>query len=324
MSQRPTPARTPVPTFVPTSVPFPVPGHHPATTVAAPRGTQGQRWAGAPSAVLDHDGSVVVAYRVREDGADRVVLARSADGVALEPVAELHPSAMGAAMTEKAALVRLPDRWRAYVSCATPGGPHWWVGLLEAPRLEDLAHARVQPVLPGDPDTTGLKDPVVRPSSGGFEAWVCAHDLSVPGEEDRMSTLHATSRDGLRWTLDRRPVLTGTPGRWDARGARVTAVLADGRVAYDGRVSAEENWFERCGLAVPTQDGLAAAPTEPVADLRYLEVLALPDGSHRLWYEARRPDGAHELRTELVPAGRTPGPETGPEAGPESGPEAGT
>ena len=143
----------------------------------------------------------------------------------------------------------------------------------------------------------------MRATAGGFEAWVCAHDLTVAGEEDRMSTLHATSVDGVRVDVDAAPVLTGTPGRWDARGARVTAVLADGRVAYDGRASAAENWFERCGLAVPAPRRAGArAGDAPVADLRYLEVLALPDGAHRLWYEARRPDGAHELRTELVPA----------------------
>ncbi len=142
----------------------------------------------------------------------------------------------------------------------------------------------------------------MRATSTGFEAWVCAHDLTVEGQEDRMSTLHATSTDGMAWTFDAAPALTGTPGGWDARGARVTTVLADGRVAYDGRASAEENWFERCGLASPGPRGLEPDGDGPVADLRYLEVLALPDGSHRLWYEARRADGGHELRTELVPA----------------------
>jgi hypothetical protein len=32
-------------------------------------------------------------------------------------------------------------------------------------------------------------------------------------------------------------------------------------------------------------------------------VLPLPDGSTRLFWESRRADGSHELRTDLVPAG---------------------
>jgi hypothetical protein len=36
-------------------------------------------------------------------------------------------------------------------------------------------------------------------------------------------------------------------------------------------------------------------------DVRYLEVLALPGGGWRIYYEARLPDESHELRTELVP-----------------------
>jgi hypothetical protein len=95
--------------------------------------------------------------------------------------------------------------------------------------------------------------------------------------------------------------LEGRPGAWDARGTRVTTVLPDGRAAYDGRATAEENWFERTGLAYRSGETgrLRHADGEPV-DVRYLDVLPLPDGGFRIYYEARLPDESHELRTELV------------------------
>ena len=63
---------------------------------------------------------------------------------------------------------------------------------------------------------------------------------------------------------------------------------------------AEENWFERTGLA--TARRRTASSREPVADVRYLDAVALPQGGHRIYYEARLPDESHELRTELIPA----------------------
>jgi hypothetical protein len=272
--------------------------------LAEPPGRGPGHWAGAPSTALDADGATVVAYRVRsaaERGAEVVVGRLGADG-ALEPLARLDKGRFGAASLERPALVRTPEgRWRLYVSCATPGSKHWRIDVLEADAPASLPAARARTALRGDA-RTGVKDPVVRRGKGGWRAWICCHPLEAPGDEDRMATAYATSADGLSWTLHRL-ALGGRPGRWDARGARVTAVLADGRAAYDGRATAEEDLFERTGLAVPGDlPGTLAAAEGPVRDVRYLDVLELPGGGHRLCYEAPRPDGSHELRTELVPA----------------------
>jgi hypothetical protein len=141
----------------------------------------------------------------------------------------------------------------------------------------------------------------VRLVDGRWHAWICCHPLDVPGAEDRMSSAYATSHDGLEWEWHG-TVLAGRPGAWDARGARLTSVLPDGRAAYDGRATAEENWFERTGLAESTGQGGRFEPIEgsPVVDVRYLDVLPLPAGGFRIYYEARLPDESHELRTELI------------------------
>ena len=116
-----------------------------------------------------------------------------------------------------------------------------------------------------------------------------------------MTTGYATSSDGLDWDWHG-TVLAGRPGAWDARGARLTAVLPDGRAAYDGRATQAENWFERIGVAEPDGLGTLTAAGEALFDARYLEVLPTPGGGFRLYYEARLPDESHELRTESVVA----------------------
>jgi len=238
-------------------------------------------WAGAPSAALDASGEVVLAYRLRD--------AERRGGEVVVAGVTLGKERFGAESLERPALVRTEGGWRLYLSCATPGSKHWWICALDAPSLPALAGAEPVTVFPGD-GSVGVKDPVVRRAREGWEAWICCHPLDEPGEEDRMTTAYATSRDGLAWDWQG-TVLEGRPGEWDARGARVTAVLPDGTTYYDGRATKEENFRERTGLV-----GGAA----PVADVRYLDVLALPGGGWRLFYEAPLPDGSHELRSELI------------------------
>jgi hypothetical protein len=151
-------------------------------------------------------------------------------------VATLDEARFDAQAVERPALVRTEDgRWRLYVCCATPNSKHWWIGVLEADDPAGFADAQTRPAFPGD-DRTGVKDPLVRRVDRGWEAWICCHPLDEPEEEDRMTTAYATSADGLDWD-SHGTVLAGRPGSWDARGARVTTVLPDGRAAYDGRAA---------------------------------------------------------------------------------------
>ena len=282
---------------------FPIPGTgRVAVAVPAPGPGEG-RWVGAPSAAVDPDGGFVVAYRVRvvdQRGAATIV-ARSADGERLAPVATLDKERFGAMSMERPAVVRTPEgRWRLYVCCATPESKHWWIDVLEADDPEGLGDAEARTVFPGD-ELTGVKDPVIRVVGGRWHAWICCHPLDEVDEEDRMTTAYASSQDGLDW-MWHGTSLVGRPGAWDARGARVTAVLPDGRASYDGRATKEENFSERTGLARLAGPGGTLVPEGdgPVADVRYLDVVPLPEGGYRLWYEAPLADGSHELRTELV------------------------
>jgi hypothetical protein len=283
---------------------FPLPGSAPAVVAVGAPGSGTGHWAGSPAAALDPDGGILLAYRLRmgvrpEDGAQTVV-ARSDDGETFTAVAVLDKSRFDAMSMERPSIVRTDDgRWRLYVCCATPGSKHWWIASLEADEPDQLADADDRTVFPGD-DAVAVKDPIVHKTAGGWEAWICCHPLDEPDEEDRMTSAYASSADGVAWDWHG-TVLAPRPGTWDARGARLTAVLADGRAAYDGRATKEENWFERTGLARRDGDRFAQADDAPVSDARYLEVLPLPAGGYRIYYEAPLPDGSHELRTELIP-----------------------
>ena len=289
-------------------------GERAAKTVVSPPGDGPGYWAGGPSALF-HDGTVWLAYRLRRPvDAGRGycnVVARSGDGYDFETVAVVTSAQFAAASLERPALSVGPDgRWRLYVSCSTEGSKHWWIEALDAAAPEGFGPGRGRIVLPGD-RATAWKDPVVSVDRSGWHMWPCRHHILPADDADRMDSWYATSPDGWDWTL-RGAALRPTPGAWDRRGARISAVVAGaGDVAqpwvavYDGRASAGENWEERTGAAVGATpaafDAVGHRPLVAAPSIRYLSPVRLPDGSWLVYYEATRPDGAHELRVEYVP-----------------------
>jgi hypothetical protein len=255
----------------------------------------------------------VLAYRLRRPiGQGRgyaVVIARSADGVEFETIQVITKAEMDTESLERPTLVRTPTgAWRLYLSCATWGTKHWRVEMLEADAPDAFDVRRRTVVLPGDA-TTGVKDPVIVPRSGVWHLWASVHPLADDANTDRMTTDYATSADGIQWRWHGH-ALTPRPGEWDSRGVRVSAVrfTPTGVMAYyDGRASAAENYEERTGVAVgDAPDALTAIGSGPVGappdgrgGLRYVTIVDLGNGRERWYYEVTRPDGRHELRTEL-------------------------
>ncbi|MET1006558.1 MAG: hypothetical protein ABWX96_13490 [Propionibacteriaceae bacterium] len=299
---------------MPTRVDLAIPDYDDAVVVVPAPGTGPGNWSGAASVVLV-DGVFWLTYRVRRPlHAGRgvsVVVARSDDGLLFDPVCEIGREAFGAASFERPVLVPVAGiGWRLYLSCATPDSKHWWIEALDAARPEDLRDGTRHLVLAGSTEVA-VKDPVIIERPDGWHMWVCCHPLTEPGQEDRMTTSYATSPDGLVWT-DHGEVLSGTPGSWDQRGARVVTVLSHDplTVLYDGRATAAANWYEQTGVAqeedgpgsrlVPTTDKPVAFSPDSDGALRYTSAVPLPDGRIRFYFEAARPNGSHDLMSSVA------------------------
>ncbi len=297
-----------------TTNPLPVPSpDHAVVAVPSPGPGKGH-WAGSPTSVLDDEGTIWLAYRLRRpEGTGRGyanVVARSEDGERFETVTVLEREEFDCDSLERPSLLRLPDGgWRIYVSCATPGSKHWRVDALDADhpvavpsRLgQDGAPRRCHrgcegsggearstasgtsgsaSILSTSPRTPTECPPTTAPaptdSTGPCTGWRCP-EPRVPGTNGEPGWPRCSNGTGGGW-----PTTTGGPPK--------------SRMPRSG-----PGWPpDRLPGELVAQPGVMGADPAGQGSLRYLSAITLPGGGVRLFYETSRRDGAHDLRTEYV------------------------
>ncbi|MBV9281842.1 MAG: hypothetical protein JOZ41_17325 [Chloroflexi bacterium] len=303
-------------------------------------------WVGAPGILYDPpERCWWLTYRRRRprgenpDGlGDRGYLARvarSADGLRFEDVWEVSQRAWSTPSMERFSLVR-DDVYRLYVSYVDPADNRWRIDLLEAAHPSQFDASALQRVLtaddvqgPSGERVEGVKDPWVFRVGATWHMLVsyAAGRAGGTGEHARLHetadvyttglitapTGLATSGDGRRWEWQGRVLDPGPPNAWDRYQARLSSLvpLAGCWIGlYDGSASEQENYEERCGLAVSpdlrhwarlTPDHPAIVAPHGTGSIRYVEAV-LQGGAVHCYYEYARPDGAHDLRRLVLHA----------------------
>jgi hypothetical protein len=259
----------------------------------------------------------------------RCALAESTDGVHFDDLWEVRKDELRTPSMERFCLVpESGDRYRLYISYVDPSDNRWRIDSLEASDLGSFDIQQARPVLTAaETGTEGVKDPVVLrigPVTYLLASFAAARQLS-PAERRRAhdtadiyNTGVTTHPTGLAVSLDGagfswRGTVFDVGDGWDRYQARLNCVLPIGPGylgLYDGSASAEENYEERCGVAVShdlqrwerlTPDGPWIASPHATGSARYLDAVAA-DGEWWIYYELTRPDGAHELRLHRTPA----------------------
>lgn len=305
-----------------------------AQLVFAPPGDTPAHWRGAPTAIVV-GAQIFLAVREREPD-DRgigisIFSSPPRDGVRFTEIARIaRDASMGADSFERPALVIGPGgSLQLYFCMAQTGTKDWWIEVIDVPSADpaDLVAVLRRPVFPRD-GRFAYKDPVIyRSPFGTYRAFITRHYINGdPSLAVHMDTVEFRSSDTINWFAenDGEPVLSMRSGKWDATGARLTAIHAcdDGSelALYDGRDGLNDheaangagrfgNFDERTGVAVrsggmgpftPLDDTIAASPHAAHPALRYVCILPLPDGRIRTYYEMAGPDGAKGTYSELI------------------------
>ncbi|MCF6473350.1 hypothetical protein FAF44_33945 [Nonomuraea sp. MG754425] len=314
----------------------PLPAFDPlaGTVVRAPEKDEEGYWAGSPGVL--HDGERFwLTYRLRRPrGAAaergwRCAVAVSDDGVRFTDVWSVHKDELGTPSMERFRLAPADDGgFTLYLSYVDPADNRWRIDALRAGHPSDFDVATARPVLTAaSTGTEGVKDPYVL-RSGPVTYLFASYAEALPGGlgarahagADVYNVGVTTHPTGLATSLDDGATFTwhgqalGVGRGWDRYQARLNSVVPvpGGYVGfYDGSASHEENYEERCGVAVSgdlfgwrrlsAERPWVTSPHRG-GSVRYLDALLL-DGRWWLYYELTRPDGAHELRLIRFPVG---------------------
>ena len=302
---------------MPPRCPFPSPADAPVV-VAAPGDGPGY-WAGGPSAVLADDGTYWLAYRLRRPpatgGATPTSSPAPTDGVSFETVDVLHRDEFDCASLERPALVALPDgSWRVYVSCATPA-PSTGGSTSSTPRTRPGFSAAARPHgaarRPGDRGRQGPRGQAGRRDVAPVAVLPPARpprrhrpDAHRPRHQRRRP--HLGARTAPPWPARPGGGTSGAPGGrrvhrdGDAGPPTTTAGPPRRRTPRSAPASPSARTPDAWS---PTADVIGAGPdgTGRCGTRRWW---SSPTAGMRLYYETRRRDGAHDLRTEYVPPSR--------------------
>jgi hypothetical protein len=311
------------------------------TVIREPVGCDPGYWVGSPGAFYDEtERAWYITYRLRRprgvapDRGGEVRIARSTDLVRWDDVLTIAKDRYNSASIERSCLHRGRDgRWHYFTSYVDPVDGRWCTAVLQAPTVAQLDPAKREVIYTAAPlGLEGVKDPWILEENGVYHLFVSIA-VPTPRTSDgshatldifntgdcKSATGLALSRDLEHWEWQGVVFAPGATG-WDKYCRRLNSAvpLAAGKPAsssgpaepatylgfYDGIAGHQENYEEKCGLAISSdlRHWQTLSPYGPVFtsphashSLRYIDAkFAL--GKWHLFYEFARPDGAHELR----------------------------
>ncbi len=307
-----------------------------ATVVMEPENSGRGTWVGCPGVLYEpQQKRFLMTYRQRRPRGNpttergwRCAVAASEDGVHFKDVWAVEKSELGTSSMERFCLLpRMEGGYQLYLSYVDPVDNRWRIDLVEgdAPDAFDV-RTRKPALTAASTGTEGVKDPYVMrvgPAVYLYASFASAETLGrnqraqAHASADIYNTGTTTHPTGLAMGLDGRDFewqgsVLGVGTGWDRYQARLNSIapLPGGAWVgfYDGSAGAEENYEERCGLAIShdlrrwdrlSSHGPWMVSHHGTGSLRYLD--AVPVGEELwLYYEYARADGAHELRLSKV------------------------